>query len=242
MSNNLTDRSFWKEYWKNYQYKRVGSKTIFDNYFPKGILSMQGKSSIEIGGFTGMMSIYFKKKYGLNPSLVDFYIDMDIIRQLEQVNGVDMNTINCIESDFFQLNTDERFDFVFSVGFIEHFDNTEDVIKRHVDLLAPNGSLFIVLPNFLGLNGWLQSQFDKDNFEAHNLHSMNIQFLREIMNHTNLKNVKVKYTRKPMVWLEPKPQTSKLLKLFVKCISYTIKLFPIKSKLLSPYIVISANK
>jgi hypothetical protein len=29
MANTLTDRNFWKEYWKNYQYLKVSRKMFF---------------------------------------------------------------------------------------------------------------------------------------------------------------------------------------------------------------------
>ena len=77
-------------------------------------------------------------------------------------------------TDFFNFSTDRKYDIVFSLGFIEHFNNTRDVILRHVDLLASSGLLLIVLPNLLGLNGWIQRRFDKENYDVHNLKSMEI--------------------------------------------------------------------
>ena len=35
--NNLTDRSFWKTYWKNYQYGKVPRKMFFDRFLPKDL-------------------------------------------------------------------------------------------------------------------------------------------------------------------------------------------------------------
>lgn len=31
--NNLTDREFWKEYWSNYIYEKVPTRSEFDKYF-----------------------------------------------------------------------------------------------------------------------------------------------------------------------------------------------------------------
>ena len=145
-------------------------------------------------------------------------------------------------TDFFNFSTDGKYDIVFSLGFIEHFNDTRDVILRHVDLLAPGGLLLIVLPNLLGLNGWIQRRFDKENYDAHNLKSMEIDQLKKIMATFSLKDLRVEYTRKPIVWLEPKAKTSLMIRRMVKMISYAIKLFPVKGKFLSPYIVIAARK
>ena len=96
-------------------------------------------------------------------------------------------------TDFFNFSTDRKYDIVFSLGFIEHFNNTRDVILRHVDLLASGGLLLIVLPNLLGLNGWIQRRFDKENYDAHNLKSMEIDRLKKIMATFSLKDLRVEY-------------------------------------------------
>ena len=35
--NNLTDRSFWKTYWKNYQYRKILQKMFFDRFLPQDL-------------------------------------------------------------------------------------------------------------------------------------------------------------------------------------------------------------
>lgn len=240
--NNLTDRNFWKTYWQNYQYNKIPDHYFFDKYLPKNI-DGQGKSFIEIGGFPGTMSIYFHKKFGFDSTLLDFYIDQTMVEKMECTNNINKGTIHCVENDFFTFKSEHKYDFVFSFGFIEHFDDTEDVIRRHVNLLAENGQLMIILPNFRGLNGWIQKQFDRKNFEAHNLNSMVIENLKNIMSKFNVSNVTIEYTAKPIIWLEPKPgRGHKAARVVVKGFSYLLKLFPIKSKFLSPYIIISARR
>lgn len=239
--NNLTDRQFWQRYWENYQYEKVPERSNFDSYFPEKMQNGKGKTAIEIGGFPGTMSLFFNRRFGYSPSLLDFYIDSEIIHKMESTNGFQADTVKCIESDFFAFTPEEKYDLVFSIGFIEHFDDTADVLKRHADLLAHEGVLFIALPNFLGINGLVQRIFDNKNFKVHNLNSMKLDNLDRITRGLNLKDVKIEYTRKPMIWLEPKPTTgNKIARKIVKLMSYFLKLFPIKSRLLSPYIVITA--
>ena len=163
------------------------------------------------------------------------------MRGFEKINGIPENTIHCIESDFFNYETDIKYDIVFSFGFIEHFQNTKDVIQRHVALLADDGQLLIVLPNFRGLNGLVQYVFDRNNLQAHNLDCMKPTRLKSLARELELKNIIVEYSRKPMIWLEPNVSKSWIRKL-IKSGSYFIKLFPFKCRLLSPYIIISANK
>jgi 2-polyprenyl-3-methyl-5-hydroxy-6-metoxy-1,4-benzoquinol methylase len=237
-TNNLTDRNFWKEYWNNYQYEKIPSKVPFNKYLSK-IKNID--NFIEIGGFPGVFSAYFYTKGCKSVSLLDFYVDESMVRNFEKINNIPENTIQCIESDFFTFKTNKKYDVVFSFGFIEHFEDTKDVIKRHVELLADRSHLLIVLPNFRGLNGLLQYVFDRNNFRAHNLNSMKTDRLKNITMDLGLKNITVEYSRKPIVWLEPKVGTALVRKL-VKIFSFALKIFPVKCRLLSPYIIIYAEK
>lgn len=242
MGNSIADKDFWEKYWgNNRQFVKSPNKMFFDKYLPKQSDKIKGSSFIEIGGFPGTMAAYFYKKYGCEVSLLDFHINENIIHEVERKNGIPVGTIKVFEGDFFNFNSIQLYDIVFSLGFIEHFSDTEDTIKRHIQLLSKNGMLLIVLPNFLGLNGLIQKKFDKENIDAHNLKSMDIRYLKKIMNSYSLKDIKIEYTAKPIVWLEPKPTLSRLTKLFVKTLSYMLKLFPIKCRFLSPYIVIFAE-
>lgn len=240
--NNLTDREFWKEYWSNYIYEKVPTRSEFDKYFTPAMHGGEGKTSIEIGGFPGTMSLYFKRR-GYSPTLLDFYVDPKIIDGLEESNGFSKGDVEYIESDFFAFKSEKQYDLVFSIGFIEHFDDTADVIRRHVDLVKPGGTLFIALPNFRGLNGWVQKGFDRRNYDAHNISSMIPSRLRAILGSLPLKDVKVQYTAKPMLWLEPqKGVKNKIARKVVKFFSHAMKLFPVPSRLMSPYIVLTAEK
>lgn len=237
-NNNITTQSDWQDYWRNYRFDKIPDNVVFEKYMP---LLKQGKSFIEIGGFPGIHAAYFYKQGITDVTILDFYMDSKIVRKLEKLNHIPENTIQCINADFFKFSSDKKYDIVFSSGFVEHFHNTHDVISRHVDLLSENGQLLILIPNFRGLNGWIQRGFDKDNLNAHNLRSMEIHYLNEIMQTFGLNDVRIEYIGKPMLWLEPKPENKDKQKL-IKMLSYAIKLFPIKGRFLSPFIAIYAGK
>lgn len=236
--NNITDKEFWDNYWSNYRYDKVPQKVLFEQFMPR---LTWGQSFIEIGGFPGVYAATFYQRGVRDVSILDFHINHDIVRRFEEINNLPPGTIQCIEGDFFSFSTDKRYDVVFSSGFIEHFEDTKDVISRHVQLLSESGQLLILIPNFLGLNGKIQKRLDRQNLDAHNLKSMEIPRLKSIMQSFGLHDVSVEYFGKPMVWLEPKPENRKNRK-WVKLLSYSIKLFPISGKFLSPYIAIYARK
>ena len=236
--NRITNQAHWDEYWENYQYDKIPDKVVFKKFMP---LLIKGKSFIEIGGFPGLFSAYFYKHGVKDVTLLDFHLNKDIVRNLEMANNLPANSIKCIHTDFFTFESKKKYDIVFSSGFIEHFEDTEDVIDRHISLLSENGQLLIVIPNFLGLNGKIQERFDKQNLDSHNLNSMEIPYLENIMNKFNLKDLTIEYIGKPMLWLEPKPK-NKNARNWIQKLSYIVKLFPVKGKFLSPFIAIYARK
>lgn len=239
--NNITTHTDWQNYWTNYRFDKIPDKVVkvvFEKFMP---LLKSGKSFIEIGGFPGIHAVYFYRHGIPDVTILDFYMDTDIVHKLEKTNHVPENTIKCITTDFFSFSSDKKYDIVFSSGFVEHFQNTHDVIRRHVDLLSENGQLLILIPNFLGLNGRIQRRFDKDNLNVHNLRSMEMHYLQKIMQPFGLKDIRIEYIGKPMLWLEPKPENRDKQKI-VKLLSYAVKLFPLKGRLLSPFISIYARK
>ncbi|MDR2815033.1 MAG: hypothetical protein LBB79_10340 [Prevotellaceae bacterium] len=70
---------------------------------------------------------------------------------------------------------------------------------------------------------------------------MKLSTLRKIAADLGLTNISVEYSRKPMVWLEP-AAGSKLLHKLIKLFSHFLKLFPVKCRLLSPYIIVYAER
>lgn len=236
--NKITDEAHWKSYWDNYRYDEIPKKVIFEKFMPR---LREGKNFIEIGGFPGIFSAYFYHQGIRDVTLLDYYMQTDIVRRGEKNNGLPENSIRCIHADFFSYTPERQYDVVFSSGFVEHFEDTRDVIKRHVDLLSDEGQLLILIPNFLGLNGMIQRRLDRENLEAHNLKSMEISYLKEIIQTFDLHDVSVDYLGKPMLWLEPKPENRRKRK-WVKILSYLVKLFPVKGRWLSPFIAIYARK
>ncbi len=245
---NLTDRQFWLNYWE--------SKTdlifeVKDNFILTDILnqiirSNTVKSALEIGGFPGHYSVYIHKKYGIQTGLLDFVIHPKIIQDLLKKNGLPSKSVDLIETDLFESTHKQQYDFVFSNGLIEHFEDTKIIIEKHLDYLANNGVLFLSLPNFRGLNGWFQRNFDKENYEKHNIKSMDIDLLRSICQSFGMKNIEVRYHGKFMLWLENYQQQTFWVKALQKTTWFLgkvfFKLIPIETKAFSPYIVLIAQK
>ena len=248
MENELTDRNFWANYWeskKDLAFK-VPVNYTFYQLIQQIVKDRKIKSAIELGGFPGYYGIFLKKYHGIKVSLLDYFVHPKILNDVLILNDLTINDVEIIETDLFTYQPQQKYDLVLSCGLIEHFKDTKDIIAKHVPFLNEEGILLITLPNFKGVNGWVQKNFDQYNFDKHYLECMNPAFLSEIAKDLGLKNVEAFYYGKFSTWLENREEKSGLTKFFVKSIWYAgkiaTKMVSIESKILSPYIVLKATK
>ena len=248
MEQNLTDRAFWKSFWESRKGLIFYLKPsyVFGDILAKLIAEKNIENAIELGGFPGYYATYLKKYQHLDTTLFDYFIHEGLINQLLEKNGLKPGDINIIEADLFDYQPKKLYDMVLSFGLIEHFNDTRAIIETHLQFLKPGGVLFITLPNFKSINGWVQRKFDRDNYDKHNISSMDLQLLADACRQLGLTEVESYYHGKFTVWLENKSQQSTIAKALVKTIWLTGKVFtkivPVESKALSPYIVLKAVK
>jgi SAM-dependent methyltransferase len=246
---NLTEKEDWIKYWKskpqviseinkNQPFFEI-IKAILDN-------NKEYSSVIELGGFPGNYSVLFKKYFNLDVTLIDQFIDEEIITNLLIKNGLKKGDVHIVEGDIFCYEPENKYDMVCSVGLVEHFMDTENIISHHVKLLKPGGTLLIAIPNFRGLNGLIQRIFDRENLRKHNLNSMKLKVLINAAKKNELKDIKVKYKFKFGIWLENANERAD----YIKAILYLIRLFgkfirivyPFNSRLFSTYIILTGKK
>ena len=249
MNKQLTDRDFWVNYWENKKNLIISVKNNFP-FTDELVQIIQEKNIhnfLEIGGFSGYYSVWISKNFKIKSSLLDYFILPDITRQLEKENQL-TESIQLLELDLFdpEHTPTEKFDLVFSNGLIEHFENTEEIIQKHVDYLQEKGNLLITLPNFRGYNGLFQRMFDQDNLDKHFLPCMDLNYLKKIGEQLNLSGVEVHYGGEFTIWLEnsnEKPFWKRWMR-FICWFPFKVlfKIIPTKGKFFSPYIIFKAQK
>lgn len=248
MANQLTDREFWTTYWeskKNIAFP-IPKKYLFHELLAEISNEEACKNAIELGGFPGYYTVFLQKHLHIQSTLLDYFVHPGIIHSLCQENGIKPTEIGIIETDLFAYTPSTKYDLVLSCGLIEHFKDTRDILARHAAFLKPGGTLFISLPNFRGINGWVQKTFDRENYNKHEMACMDPKLLKLYLEELGLNVQYARYFGKFSVWLEQKEQQSNWSKALVKIIwlvgKVWSKLFPIETKVLSPYIVLRAKK
>ena len=248
MSNLLTDRNFWVNYWESKTDLSViiPSNYLFHRQLADIVSTHQIKTAIELGGFPGYYAVFLKKYLKIEVTLLDYFVHLPITEQLLKTNGLAVDDIKVIETDLFTYQTPTQYDLVLSCGLIEHFNDTKDIINRHIAFVKPGGTLFITLPNFKSVNGWFQRIFDKENYDKHNISSMNPDLLANICKDAGLQVIQSRYFGKFSVWLENENKKTLGVRLLKKVVWWMGKLFtkaaPFDSKQLSPYIILEARK
>jgi SAM-dependent methyltransferase len=248
MGNELTDKAFWANYWEskkglafevpaNYSFHKILTHIVAEN---------KVSTAIELGGFPGYYAIFLKKYLDLKTTLFDYYVHEGVLKEVLAVNELTEKDVEVIEGDLFNYQPKEQYDLVLSCGLIEHFNDTKDIIARHLPFLKPGGTLLITLPNFTGVNGWVQRKYDLSNYEKHNISSMNPELLASYCKELGLKNIEANYYGKFSIWLENREQQSGITKAFIKALWFSgkiaTKIVPFESKRLSPYIVVKGVK
>ena len=190
--SDLTDNSFWDQYWekskdvaevsKNFSFERCLMK-----FFEKYLEPDKTKTIFEIGCAPGRWLIFFNTVmeygvYGLDNSEKGVSLTLNNL----QSKKIDAWIEN---EDVLNYRPKKQFDTVISLGFIEHFTGKEleRVLDTHVKLTKIGGKLLVGVPNFRGINEIIQRRTDNEILECHNLEIMSIKFFESLAKKYGLK-------------------------------------------------------
>lgn len=168
---NYSDYFLWEVLCKKYLPKRKGAKVL------------------EIGSAPGRNLIKLKQIFSYVPYGIEYsYEGVQLNRKIFTENKIDPD--NVIYSDFFdeyfQKKYEKYFDMVLSLGFVEHFDNVNEIIQKHVSLLKSGGYLIVSIPNFRGINYLLLNIFCRELISKHNMDIMQLQSFSKLFDREDL--------------------------------------------------------
>lgn len=166
------------------------SNYLYDCFIKKHMPQKEGLSIVEVGSAPGDNMVSFKYKYHCVPYGIEYAKSgAEMNKQVFEKNGIPSE--NVIETDFFDDDFQDKyrnhFDVVYSSGFIEHFSDPKDVVKKHINILKPGGTLIISIPNFRYLNFILKAFFNTSFIPTHNLELMDLDVFRECFNFPDFK-------------------------------------------------------
>lgn len=153
-------RDNWDNSWKKYDFNskldlsiiRQESLSVRWRKIKKAVLSrygaFKGLKVVEIGSGRGEISLLFALE-GADVSLVDY--SREALVKARELFGIFGLEPKCINADVFNIPGSilGSFDVSMSFGLAEHFDQPlrRQIFRVHADLLAPEGLLFVAVPN-----------------------------------------------------------------------------------------------
>jgi SAM-dependent methyltransferase len=206
----LTDDKFWDSYWKKVQVpSRIDLTFSFDRClkktFSRFLTADPNAKLIEIGCTPSRWLVHFYEKYryqvsGIDNSEIGVRKTQDNLRY-HNIDG------KIYRADLLKFHPPKRYDVVLSLGFIEHFEEVDKVIEKHLSLLKPGGKLILGIPNFRGINFLIQKYMYADLLAKHNLRIMNRGFFENLPQRFPLEKIFVGYVGgfEPALFWAPKP-------------------------------------
>lgn len=159
---------------------------LFFKILPKFLNKDQ--SLLEIGSAPGRNLVLINKLFGCKVyGIENEPKGYKQNRKVFKINGLPQK--NIFNGDVLNYKTLDKFDVIFSNGFIEHFENPEKILNLHTSLLKKNGLIICIIPNFLNINFTIQKIFDRKILEYHNLKIMKPNIYRKLF-----KDYKIQYS------------------------------------------------
>ena len=155
--HRLTDESYWTTLWDGQQHKvrhlrwaYVANRQLA-KLFQRALSGFKQPTLIELGCADSLWLPYLAQNYESNCYGVDF---SELGCQLAERNlalaGV-QGTIICEDLFTFAKKQYTTFDFVYSMGLIEHFSTPQAILEEMYNLLKPGGTMLTITPNLRGM-------------------------------------------------------------------------------------------
>lgn len=196
--DKLTTQQYWEEYYTNKEKpQKQQIVSVCSQYDAFWSLLMQNneatppKTIMEIGGYPGRYIAYLSDKYNLIPTSIDYNSDKTKIE--ETFNAFNIKEYHIIQADIFKHEIIEQYDIVISNGFIEHFENFDEVLDKHYQYLKPGGTLFVLVPNMKYYIHFYKYLVDYKNLKIHNLKCMKSSVFKKFGERNQLETIKIEY-------------------------------------------------
>ncbi len=179
----LTDVEYWNERQaEEIQLPSGGTQPLWirevADHLPRG----KDTTFLEIGVVPGGVLMYFACKLGYECTGIDFSPKVNLLQAEFARHGL---KARFVQADFLTWQPGEKFDIVYSGGFIEHFTDYENIVRKHWDLVAPGGYLLLSIPTFTTPVQKLIRRFlftrtmMREVWSAHHTQMMNLSCLKK---------------------------------------------------------------
>lgn len=242
----------WEKVWSKHELPQI-LKTVYhpyyidilDDFFHKFLPKNPNLNFLEFGCAPGRWLHYFHQEFGYAVSGIDnAELGVELTKKNLDLLGV---TADIHLGDVLMFNPVKQFDIVGSFGLIEHFDPTDQIIEKHLEVLKPGGWLIIEIPNLFSpfyLN--LQKLIDASYIKIHK--PLQLNSFRTLFEKLPLRILSCGYIGVVNLYLLGIAPEQKLAWWIVRncqmVIDKLVRIFGLKqeSSLFSPYMILIAKK
>jgi len=182
MAGNLTTKDYWDS---TYEARRALEPVELEgarNRCLRRIMHVKrpyieaARSVLEIGGGGSAWLAYLALQYPHKRFASIDYSERgnQALSQFAEHRAVD--NLEVYADDFFNAaRYEQRFDFVYSHGVVEHFTDVAAALRAHATFLAPSGAMLVIIPNMAGILGPMTRWLNRPVYDVHvphDLHSL----------------------------------------------------------------------
>lgn len=185
MPNELTTKEYWKQFWNEVSLPVTAKpgadiKKILHKMLPKS----DKISLVEIGCAPGGWMVYFNRQFDYVVSGIEYEEEAAVATKKNmELQGIQADVLN---ADFFNFDiVPNKYDIVYSGGFIEHFDDIHHTVERICSLAKKY--VITMVPNCYSVNGFISKTIRPDVFAGHK--QIDKQLLRRVHEECGLKTM-----------------------------------------------------
>lgn len=206
-SRRLTDVDFWLgRQPSTVQLQIGGGCPPWYKHVSQFLPRSSGVKCLEVGVVPGSTLLFLASQHKYRCTGVDFSPRVHDVASAFSRQGIQAQFV---QTDFLDWHTKDRFDFVYSCGFIEHFSDYQAVIERHWRLVCPEGLMLLTVPVLTPLQRLIRLiTYERSKMQevlhTHNLEIMNLDRLRRAVKACTGSTVVVStHTREMTIWFGP---------------------------------------
>ncbi len=180
--------SICRERWQPSTY----DERVLEHFLAKEAMASKAKSILEVGCGNSRWLGYLGKRFKCDTVAGIDYSDSGVALAQAQLDSEGIK--GCIHRmDFFDASENDvgQFDFVYSLGVVEHFEDLNNVIATLLRFVRPGGVLFTEVPNLQYLHGVLARIYQPSLLAKHQVVTRRALFDSYVVN--GLMDVRTKY-------------------------------------------------
>lgn len=194
--SQLTDQCYWDKiylkasvnclsHWHPVGYEERALAFMFDQVFAAGNV----KSVLEVGCGNSTWLPYLAQKYNVAVTGIDYSEEGVLLARQQLLHAGVAGKIH--HADIFAVNCDEigTFDLVYSLGVIEHFENTDEVVNILIRFVKQHGLLLAEVPNLFSIHGLAMRLYQPEVYSRHRV--LRCNQLQEVYERNGLEDVNV---------------------------------------------------